>query len=285
MSAVWTHGVGAGIPRVALNDGNSIPQLGLGTYPLTDDEVPGVIVTAIDAGYRHIDTAAAYKNEAGVGEGIRRSGIARDELFVTTKLDNPKQAGDDPLRAAEESLGRLGLDYVDLYLIHWPIPAEDNYVSAWRQLIRLREEGLVRSIGVSNFRPAHLDRLRAETGVDPAVNQIQVNPVVSHPGVRAYNAEHGIVTESWGPLGSGNELLGDERLAAIAYKHERTVGQIVLRWHLELGLVVIPKSANPERIRQNASVFDFALDAEDMQAVAALDQGFPANYGPLSGGE
>jgi 2,5-diketo-D-gluconate reductase A len=285
MFAMRTHGVGAGIPRVELNDGNSIPQLGLGTYPLTDDEVPGVIVTAIDAGYRHIDTAAAYKNEAGVGEGIRRSGIARDELFVTTKLDNPKQAGDDPLRAAEESLGRLGLDYVDLYLIHWPIPAEDNYVSAWRQLIRLREEGLVRSIGVSNFRPAHLDRLRAETGINPAVNQIQVNPVVSHPGVRAYNAEHGIVTESWGPLGSGNELLGDERLAAIAHKHERTVGQIVLRWHLELGLVVIPKSANPERIRQNAALFDFALDAEDMQAIAALDQGFPANYGPLSGGE
>jgi 2,5-diketo-D-gluconate reductase A len=273
------------IPRVALNDGRSIPQLGIGTFPLSDDEVSGLVVTAIEAGYRHIDTAAAYKNEAGVGEGIRRSGFARDELFVTTKLDNPMHAGEDPLRAAEVSLRKLGLDYLDLYLIHWPMPAEDNYVSAWRQLVRLREEGLVRSIGVSNFRPAHLDRLHTETGVEPAVNQIQVNPVVSHPELRSYNAEHGIVTESWAPLGSGSELLGDERLAAVARKHERTVGQIVLRWHLELGLVVIPKSANPERIRQNAALFDFALDTEDLQAVAALDQGFPASYGPLAGDE
>lgn len=259
-------------PLVPLNSGRSIPQVGLGTWPLTDVEVAPVVVTAIEAGYRHLDTAVKYGNEIGVGQGIRDSGIARDQLFVTTKLNGAYQGQDKALAGLDDSLKRLGLDYVDLLLIHWPVPARDLYVSTWQTFEKLMAAGKARSIGVSNFKPAHLDRLLAETDIVPAVNQIELNPYVTRAAQREYNALHGIVTESWSPLGQGNELLREPLLGFLAEKYDRTPAQVVLRWHLELGLVVIPKSKTPERIRQNIDLFDFTLEPADVEAIAALDQ-------------
>ena len=260
-------------PLVMLNNGLSIPQVGLGTWPLTDAEVAPAIVTAVEAGYRHLDTAVKYDNEVGVGQGIRDSGIAREELFVTTKLDGTYQGNDLAIGGLEGSLTRLGLDYVDLLLIHWPVPQRDLYVSTWQAFEKLLADGRARSIGVSNFKPAHLDRLLAETDIVPAVNQIQLNPYVTRADQREYGIRHGIVTESWSPLGQGNELLAEPLLARLAEKYGKAPGQVVLRWHIELGLVVIPKSATPERIRQNIDLFDFALDPADVDAISALDQG------------
>ena len=261
------------VPAVPLNSGGSIPQLGLGTWPLDDTEVERAMVDAAEAGYRHVDTAAKYGNETGVGRGVRASGLDREEWFVTTKLDGHFQGGDRAVAGLDASLGRLGLDHVDLLLIHWPLPARDQYVSTWETFIRLRDAGKARAIGVSNFKPAHLDRLIAETGVVPAVNQIQLSPAIPRRAQRAYDEEHAIVTESWSPIGGSGDLLADPVLARLAEKHGRAPSQIVLRWHVQNGLVAIPKSRNPERMAQNLAVFDFELDADDLAQLDRLDEG------------
>jgi 2,5-diketo-D-gluconate reductase A len=261
-------------PLIKLNDGHSIPQLGLGTWPLDDDQVAAAVVHAVEAGYRHIDTAVRYGNEEGVGNGIRASGVDRDELFVTTKLDGQFQGQDRAIEGLEGSLTRMKLDYVDLLLIHWPLPARDEFISTWKTFERLQAEGKVRSIGVSNFKPAHLERLLAETGVVPAVNQIQLSPAITRVADREFNTRHGIVTESYSPLGgSGASLLSAPLLARLGEKYGKTPAQLVLRWHIEQGLVVIPKSGDPERMRQNLDIFDFALDPQDLAELAIMDEG------------
>ncbi|QIZ97297.1 aldo/keto reductase [Leifsonia sp. PS1209] len=260
-------------PTLPLNSGTTIPQLGLGTWPLDDQEVERTIIEAAAIGYRHIDTAVKYGNEVGVGLGVKHSGVDRDELFVTTKLDGTYQGDDRALDGLDASLARLGLDYVDLLLIHWPLPARDEYVSTWETFIRLREAGKARAIGVSNFKPAHIDRLIAETGVVPAVNQIQLSPAIQRREQRAYDSEHGIVTESWSPLGAGGDLLRSPVLTEIAEKHDKTPGQVVLRWHIQNGLVVIPKSSNAQRLAENFDVFGFELDAADLAGIDTLDEG------------
>jgi 2,5-diketo-D-gluconate reductase A len=271
-------------PNLPLNDGNSIPQIGLGTWPLDDEAVAPVIVAAIEAGYRHIDTAMRYGNERGVGQGIRDSGIGREELFVTTKLDGVYQGDDRAIDGLNESLQRLGLDYVDLLLIHWPLPQRDQYVSTWKTFEKLVAAGKARSIGVSNFKPAHIDRLLAEGSIRPAVNQIQLNPRITRPDQRAYDSAQGIVTVAWGPLGPGTDLLADPTVAALAAKYGKTAGQIVLRWHIELGLVAIPKSANPTRLAQNIAIFDFALASDEVAALSALDTGAAPRVDSDTGG-
>ena len=254
-----------------LNDGREIPQLGLGVWQTPPAETAAIVETAIRVGYRHIDTAAIYGNEAGVGQGVRASGVAREDVFVTTKLWNDAQGYDKALRAAQESLKRLGLDYFDLYLVHWPAPRRGLYVETWRALIALREQGLARCIGVSNFNADHLKRIVGETGVTPVLNQVELHPRFQQRALRAVHAEMGIVTESWAPLGRA-QALANPVVAGIAAKHRRTPAQVVIRWHLEEGLVVIPKSARPERLRENFDVAGFALDAEDRAALAALDR-------------
>jgi len=261
------------VPSITLNDGFTIPQLGLGTWPLDDAEVADVIQTAAGLGYRHIDTAAKYGNEKGVGAGIAATGIARDELFVTTKLDGEFQGNDRAIAGLEGSLSRLGLEYVDLLLIHWPLPARGDFVSTWRTFISLRERGLVRSIGVSNFKPAHLATLIESTGVTPAVNQIQLNPFVLRHDERAANAAHGIVTESWSPIGGdGANVLESPVLQSIADATGKTPGQVVLRWHVQQGLVAIPKSATASRLADNIAIFDFELSDDQMTAIDALSR-------------
>ena len=261
------------VPAIALNSGTDIPQLGLGTWPLDDAEVERAIVAAAEVGYRHVDTAAKYGNEAGVGRGLLASGLAREDWFVTTKLDGGYQGDDRAIAGLDASLQRLGLDYVDLLLIHWPLPARDQYVSTWQTFIGLQQIGKARAIGVSNFKPAHIDRLISETGVTPAVNQIQLSPAIPRREQRAYGAERGIVTESWSPIGGSGDLLSMPTIAAIAEKHERTAGQVVLRWHVQNGLVAIPKSRNPQRMAENLAVFGFELDADDIAALDGLDEG------------
>ncbi|HEY9355145.1 MAG TPA: aldo/keto reductase [Arthrobacter sp.] len=261
-------------PLITLNDGYSIPQLGLGTWPLDDDQVAAAVVSAVEAGYRHIDTAVKYGNEEGVGNGIRASGADRSEMFVTTKLDGQFQGHDRAVAGLEGSLKRMRLDYVDLLLIHWPLPSRGEFISTWKTFERLQAEGKVRSIGVSNFKPAHLERLLAETDVVPAVNQIQLSPAITRVAEREFNARHGIVTESYSPLGgSGASLLGAPLLTQLGEKYDKTPGQLVLRWHVQNGLVVIPKSGDPERMRENLDVFDFALDPQDLAELAILDEG------------
>lgn len=258
------------IPSVQLNDGNSIPQLGYGTWPLRGEDAAVAVSTAIGLGYRHIDSARRYENEEGVGEGIRRSGVPRSEVFVTTKLDGEFQGDDRAIAGLRGSLELLGTDYVDLLLMHWPLPARGEFVSTWRSFEKLQAEGLVRSIGVSNFKPAHLDLLLAETDVVPAVNQIQLSPAIQRQEQRAYGTEHGIVTESWTPI---KGVLGAAVVEEVAEKHGRTPAQVVLRWHVQNGLVAIPKSADPERMAQNIAVFDFELDAGDVAKLDTLDDG------------
>jgi 2,5-diketo-D-gluconate reductase A len=261
-------------PLIKLNDGNSIPQMGLGTWPLDDDQVAAAVVTAVEAGYRHIDTAVKYGNEEGVGNGILASGVERDEIFVTTKLDGQFQGQDRAVEGLEGSLRRMKLDYVDLLLIHWPLPARDEFISTWRTFERLQAEGKVRSIGVSNFKPAHLERLLAETDVVPAVNQIQLSPAITRVAEREFHDRHGIVTESYSPLGgSGASLLDAPLLSQLGEKYDKTPGQLVLRWHIQNGLVVIPKSGDPQRMRENLDVFDFALDPQDLAEISILDEG------------
>jgi len=257
-------------PYLEFNDGRSIPQVGLGVWRTPNDVAVTAVRTALEAGYRHIDTAAIYENEQGVGEGIRSSGVPREEIFLTTKVWNEDQGYDSTLRALDASLKRLGTDYVDLYLIHWPSPRRGLYTDTWRALVKAREEGRARSIGVSNFEPEHLDRLISETGITPVLNQIELHPRFQQKRLREANAQRNILTESWSPLGQG-KMLADPVIGRIASKHQRSPAQVIIRWHLDNGLIVIPKSVTPSRIVENFAVFDFTLDAEDMAAIADLD--------------
>lgn len=259
------------IPDVPLNTGHGIPQLGLGTWPMNDAQAADAVVAAAEAGYRHIDTATRYGNEAGVAEGIRRTGIPREDFFVTTKLDGEFQGGDRAIGGLEAALDRMDLDYVDLLLMHWPLPGRGQFVSTWQTFEKLHSDGRARAIGVSNFKPAHLDTLLESASIVPAVNQIHLNPFVPRDDHVSYHAKHGIVTESYSPLGgSGADVLDAPELAPIAEAHGRTVGQVVLRWHVQRGLVPIPKSSNPARMTENAAVFDFELTDDDVSAIAAM---------------
>ncbi|MER7107738.1 aldo/keto reductase [Streptomyces sp. NPDC000229] len=263
------------VPSITLNNGVSMPQLGFGVWQVPDGEAAKAVGTALEAGYRSIDTAAIYANEKGTGEAVAASGIAREELFVTTKLWNSASVTwtrDAVLREFDASLDRLGLDYVDLYLIHWPRPMRDDHLTIYRTFEEIAESGRAKAIGVSNFLPEHLKRLLDETSVVPAVNQIELHPRLQQAESRTFHAQAGIATEAWSPLGQGKGLLEVPTIAAIARKHGRTPAQAVLRWHLQLGNVVIPKSVTPSRIRENIDVFDFELDADDMAAFAALDE-------------
>jgi 2,5-diketo-D-gluconate reductase A len=257
-------------PRIALNDDHTIPQIGLGVFQTPNDIARSVVRAALQVGYRHIDTAAAYQNEEGVGDGIRASGMARDEIFVTTKVWNDDQGYDKTLSALAASLNRLKLEHVDLYLIHWPSPQRNLFVETWGALIKAKDEGLTRSIGVSNFEVEHLDRLIGETGITPALNQIELHPRFQQKRLHHANTERGIMTEAWSPLGRG-KLLADPVIVRIANKHGRTPAQVIIRWHLDSGFVVIPKSVNASRIKENHDVFGFALDADDLEAIEKLD--------------
>ena len=261
------------IPTLRFSDGHTIPQIGLGTASLKDDTVAPVIVTAIEAGYRHIDTAFRYDNQRGVGKGIRDSGMPREELFVTTKLDGEFQGNERAVAGLDECLRQLGLDYVDLLLIHWPLPQRDEYISTWKTFEQLAATGKARSIGVSNFKPAHLDRLLAETTIRPVANQIQLSPQITRTDHVAYDRAHDIVTVAWSPLGQGGDLLNQPILAEIGARYGKTPAQIVLRWNIELGIVTIPRSSNPGRLAQNLDVFDFALTTDELAAISALDTG------------
>ncbi|MBJ6618174.1 MULTISPECIES: aldo/keto reductase [Streptomyces] len=256
------------IPTHTLNDGTTLPALGLGTWPMTDDEARRAVREALESGYRLIDTAANYRNETGVGRGVADSGVPREEIVVTTKLPGRHHGYEETLASFEESRARLGLEYVDLYLIHWPLPRVDKYADSWRAMVKLREEGLVRSIGVSNFTAAHIERLEKETGVLPSVNQIELHPLFPQEELRAFHERKGIRTESWSPLGRGSDLLDDPAVAAVADAHGVTPAQAVLRWHTQLGAVPIPKSADPARQRANLDVFGFELDDAQLRAVA-----------------
>ncbi|WSN29360.1 aldo/keto reductase [Streptomyces griseoaurantiacus] len=249
-----------------------MPQLGFGVWQVADDEAERAVSTALEAGYRSIDTAAIYGNEEGTGRAIASSGLPREELFVTTKLWNADQGHDSTLRAFDTSLKKLGLEYVDLYLIHWPMPDRGMFVDTYKAFEKLYEEGRAKAIGVSNFLPEHLTTLLEATSVVPAVNQIELHPQLQQQTAREVHAEHGIATEAWSPLGSGKGLLDVPAIVAIARKHGRTPAQVVLRWHLQLGNVVIPKSVTPSRIKENFDVFDFSLDEEDLGAISALDE-------------
>jgi 2,5-diketo-D-gluconate reductase A len=265
-------------PSIPFHDGRSIPQIGLGVWRTPEESAAQVVAAAIRAGYRHVDTAKVYGNEAGVGAGIRDGGVPRSEVFLTTKVWNDDQGYDATLRAFEASLSRLGTDYADLYLIHWPAPRQDRYVETWKALVRLKQEGRARSIGVSNFTAEHLERIIGETGEKPVLNQVEIHPDFPQRDLRAAHARLGIVTESWSPLGRG-ELLGNPVLAEVARKHGRTPAQVVIRWHLDEGLVVIPKTVNPARLTENLAVFDFTLDADDKTRIATLERA-DARLGP-----
>ncbi|MBN1527461.1 MAG: aldo/keto reductase [Thermoleophilaceae bacterium] len=260
------------VPLVPLAGGVQIPQLGFGVFQIPPEDTAEITTLAFQTGYRHIDTASAYRNEAGVGQAFRASGLDRDEVFVTTKCFNTDQGYEEAKHALHASLERLELDYVDLYLIHWPVPAHDRYVETWRAFIESQEEGLVRSIGVSNFQPAHLRRLVDETGVAPVVNQVELHPYLQQAGLRREHEERGIVTEAWSPLAQG-AVADDPVIARIAEAHDRTPGQVVLRWHVQLGNVVFPKSVTPERIEENLRIFDFHLSQSEMEEIEALDRG------------
>ncbi len=261
------------VPDITLNNGITMPQLGFGVWQVADDEAEKAVGTALETGYRSIDTAKVYENEAGTGRALRASGLPREEVFVTTKLWNADQGYDQTLRAFDASLDRLGLEQLDLYLIHWPMPDTGRYLDTWKAFEKIYADGRVRAIGVSNFTVETLKRLFDETGVVPAVNQIELHPYLQQAELRAFHAEHGIRTEAWSPLGQGRGLLDDPALTRVARAHGRTPAQVVLRWHLQLGNLVIPKSVTPSRIAENFAVTDFALTDEDMAAIAALDKG------------
>jgi 2,5-diketo-D-gluconate reductase A len=260
------------VPSIELRGGAEVPQLGFGVFQVPPEDTAEATTRALLAGYRHVDTAAAYGNEAGVGQAVHAAGLDRDEVFVTTKCFNDSHGFDQSQRALKDSLDQLEMEHVDLYLIHWPVPSQDRYVDTWRGLIAAQEQGLARAIGVSNFQPAHLARIIDETGVTPAVNQIELHPRLQQPGLRREHADRGIVTEAWSPLAKG-QVLDDPVITGIAEAHERTPAQVVLRWHLQLGNVVIPKSVTPERIEENLAVFDFHLSEPEMEAIQALDVG------------
>jgi 2,5-diketo-D-gluconate reductase A len=260
------------IPSVTLHDGVEIPQLGFGVFQVPPEETQSAVEEALAAGYRHIDTAAAYRNERGVGAAITASDLPREDVFVTTKLWNSQQGYESTLKTFEKSLGRLGFEYVDLYLIHWPVPTEDRFVDTWRAFERIREEGRARTIGVSNFRVEDLRRLESETWTRPTINQVELHPFFQQEELRSWHAEHGIATEAWSPIAQG-AALGEEAIVAIAERHGKTPAQAILRWHLQLGNVVIPKTVTPERVRENVDVFDFELSEGEMAAIATLDTG------------
>jgi 2,5-diketo-D-gluconate reductase A len=263
----------AAVPSLKMNNGLEIPQLGFGVFLVPPEETQQAVTEALEAGYRLIDTAQGYKNEEGVGAAIAESDVPRDELFITTKLTNSEQGYDTTLTAFDGSMKKLGIDVLDLFLIHWPLPMFDQYVETWRAFERLLADGRVRSIGVSNFEIAHLERLLAETDVTPAVNQIELHPQFPQEELRAFHDEHGILTESWGPLGQGKGLLEDPSIVEVAQRKARTPAQVVLRWHLQLGCVVIPKSVNPDRVRENIDLFDFELDDADMAEISKVRTG------------
>jgi 2,5-diketo-D-gluconate reductase A len=257
-------------PKIEFNDGKTIPQVGLGVWQTPNAEAAPAVRKALDVGYRHIDTAAIYENEEGVGEGIRQSGVARGDIFLTTKLWNDRQSYDAALKAFDESLKRLGTDYVDLYLIHWPSPHRGTYVDAWKALVELKKQGRARSIGVSNFCEVHLDRIIGETGETPVLNQIELHPDFQQKAMRAVHEKLGIRTQSWSPLGQG-KLLSNPDIARVAQRLGKSPAQVIIRWHIDNGLIVIPKSVTPSRIEENFKVFDFALDSEAKAVLDALD--------------
>jgi len=265
------------VPAVSLNNGVAMPQLGFGVFRVPEDDTVAAVLGAIESGYRSIDTASLYGNEAAVGRAVRSCGGPRGELFVTTKLWNDDQGHRSTLDAFDRSLARLGLDYVDLYLIHWPVPARGAYLDTWRAFELIYASGRARAIGVSNFQPWHLQPILDGCGVVPAVNQVELHPALQQDAVRGFDRAHGIATEAWSPLAKG-DVLADPVITALAAKYGRTPAQIVLRWHIELGNVVVPKSVTPSRIRENIDIFDFALTAEDMAGIRALDRG--ARTGP-----
>jgi diketogulonate reductase-like aldo/keto reductase len=260
------------VPRLTLRGAIDIPQLGFGVFQVPPEDTAEVTARALEVGYRHIDTAAGYENEAGVGEAVRASGLDRGEVFVTTKCPNDSHGYDEARAAFADSQERLGIGYVDLYLIHWPVPSRDRYVETWKAFIDLQSEGSVREIGVSNFQPAHLRRVIDETGVTPSINQVELHPYLQQRELRTEHERLGILTEAWSPLAQG-EVLDDPAITRIAADHGKTPGQVVIRWHLQLGNVVIPKSVTPERIAQNFDVFGFELSDDDMAAIEALDRG------------
>lgn len=260
------------VPALTLHDGVEIPQLGFGVFQIPPEETQEKVEEALGVGYRHIDTAAAYRNEAGVGAAIAATGVRREDVFVTTKLWNSEQGYDSTLRAFEQSIERLGTGNVDLYLIHWPLPSKDLFLETWRAFERIQEEGGARSIGVSNFRVEDLERLEQEAERRPTVNQIELHPRLQQAELRAWHADHEVATEAWSPLAQG-ELLEDGTIETVAAHHDRTPAQVILRWHLQIGNVVIPKSSSPERIRENFEVFDFELSEDDMAALERLDAG------------
>lgn len=261
------------VPSIRLNNGVEILQFGYGVFQVPPDETAQAVRAALDAGYRHIDTAQGYANEEGVGQAIRESGVPRDEIFVTTKLTNSRHGHDEALRAIDDSLKALGLDQVDLFLIHWPRPAADRYVETWKAFERIAEDGKARAIGVSNFQIPHLERLAAETSTVPAVNQIELHPYLPQVDLRAYHREHGIATEAWSPIGKGGALLKEKRVVALAETYGKTPAQVVLRWHIQLGNIVFPKSMSPDRMRENIDVFDFELTDQDVASLAPLENG------------
>jgi 2,5-diketo-D-gluconate reductase A len=264
------------VPNIRLNNGAiagaEIPQFGFGVFQIPPAETAGAVREAFAAGYRHIDTAQMYGNEEGVGEAIKDSDLSRGEVFVTTKLNNDAHGYNSAISALDESLKKLRLDYVDLYLIHWPLPHQDRYVETWKGFEKLLADGRARSIWVSNFQPAHLDRLAKETDTVPAVNQIELHPLLTQTELRKYHAEHGIATEAWSPIAQG-EVLGEQTITSLADKYGKSPAQVVLRWHLQVGNIVFPKSVNPDRMRENIDVFDFELADDDVDAIEAMDAG------------
>ncbi|MBZ9995927.1 aldo/keto reductase [Mesorhizobium sp. BH1-1-4] len=256
--------------QITLNDGAAIPQLGLGVWQVDHDITAQVVGWAIEAGYRLIDTAEGYQNEEGVGEAIRAAGVPAEELFITSKLRNGAHQRDAALRAFDDTMRKLGVEQLDLFLIHWPVPSQDKYVEAWKTLVELKQAGRIKSIGVSNFNPDHLERIIGETGVVPSVNQVELHPRFQQRALREFHAKHDIHTESWSPLGSG-KLLGDPTIAGIARKHGKSAAQTMIRWHLQQGLIVIPKSIQQDRIAANFDVFDFELDAQDLETIRGMD--------------
>lgn len=269
------------VPAIALNNDTTIPQLGFGVYQVPPDDTASTVKTALEIGYRHIDTAEMYGNEKGVGEGIRAAGLARGDVYITSKLNNGFHKPDDARRAFDDTLAALGYDYVDLFLIHWPLPTlyDGDFVSTWNVLEEFARDGRARSIGVSNFQPAHLDKLAAGSSTVPAVNQIEVHPYLTNDEVRAYGQQHGIVTEAWSPIAQG-KVLGDSTITGIAEATGKTPAQVVLRWHVQRGDVVFPKSVTPDRMRENFEIFDFELDGDQMAAISGLDKGEDGRTGP-----
>jgi 2,5-diketo-D-gluconate reductase A len=269
------------VPAIELNDGNAIPQLGFGVFQIEPAETAEAVARALEVGYRHVDTAQMYENEREVGEGVRRSGLDRGEVYITSKLSNATHRPEDARRSFDETLTKLGSDYVDLFLIHWPLPTryDGDFVSTWRTLEEFHREGRARSIGVSNFEAAHLERLAAECEVVPAANQIELHPYFQNEEVRRYGEEHGIATQAWSPIAQGR-VLGDETIVGIAERLGRSPAQVTLRWHIQRGNIVFPKSTTPARIEENFALFDFELEPEDIRGIDSLDRGEAGRDGP-----